>query len=211
MVATARPLRTTIPYCKIMDFDALTVSNGARVICGNTQKDYAIAPESAGRLLNALKQHPSLRITLETGDCAYSNVPISDYETVISTDLAAVAKAEGALKILVGQDSTDILPLVAEALTEDLYYTIANGHLIQIMDRSATKWNGVQAMLNFANCSPSETIYFGDDHDDLEPIKRCGIGVAVANAIDAVKTSADYVADSNDADGVAGFLEKILL
>ena len=34
MVATARPLRTTAPYCQMVDFDAMVVSNGARVICG---------------------------------------------------------------------------------------------------------------------------------------------------------------------------------
>ena len=57
----------------------------------------------------------------------------------------------------------------------------------------------------------SETIYFGDDNDDIEPIRMCGIGVAVANAIDAVISEADYVADSNDEDGVAHFIEENVL
>ena len=35
MVATARPLRTTKPYCDMIDFDAMVVSNGARVVHGN--------------------------------------------------------------------------------------------------------------------------------------------------------------------------------
>ena len=53
--------------------------------------------------------------------------------------------------------------------------------------------------------------YFGDDQDDIEPVKQCGVGVAVANGIAEVKAVADYVAESNDADGVANFIEQHIL
>lgn len=66
-------------------------------------------------------------------------------------------------------------------------------------------------MLEISGCTPEETAYFGDDHDDIEPIKMCGLGVAVSNAIDDVKAVADYIAESNDADGVARFVEQVLL
>lgn len=211
MVATARPLRAIEQYCKIVDFDAMVVSNGARVICGDQRTEYGLCQQSAARLLNALKRYPSLLITLETGDVAYSNKPIADYETILSDDLAGIAEREGALKVLVRRDSEETLSIVKEGLTEDLYYTVANGYLIQIMDRSATKWNGIKAMLEHCNCTPDETAYFGDDHDDVEPIKLCGMGVAVANGIEEAKAVADHIAQSNDADGVAKFIERYLL
>ncbi|MBQ9765109.1 MAG: HAD family hydrolase [Lachnospiraceae bacterium] len=210
MVATARPLRTTKSYCDMIGFDAMVVSNGARVICGNQRTEYGICQQSATHLLENLNRHPSLLISLETGDVAYSNRPISDYETIITDDLVGVAKTEGVLKILVRLDNEETLDVVKEGLTEDLYYTIASGHLIQIMSKSATKWNGIKAMLDISNCSPDETAYFGDDYDDIEPIKMCGIGVAVSNGIDEVKAVADYVAESNDADGVARFIEQMI-
>lgn len=211
MVATARPLRTAKQYCEMIDADAVVVSNGARIICGSKRTEYGICEESAVHLLNALYRHPSLLITLETGDVAYSNKPIADYETVISDDLVSIAKAEGVLKILVRRDSEETLAIVEAALTEELYYTVANGHLIQIMNKAATKWNGIRAMLEISNCAPEETIYFGDDYDDIEPIKLCGVGIAVSNAIEEVKAAADYIAESNDADGVAKFIEQTLL
>ena len=52
---------------------------------------------------------------------------------------------------------------------------------------------------------------FGDDNDDIEPIKNCGLGVAVSNAIPSVLDVADRVIDSNDMDGVAKFIEENLL
>ena len=39
MVATARPWRDTKPYLETVDFDAMVVSNGSRVICGNLKRN----------------------------------------------------------------------------------------------------------------------------------------------------------------------------
>ena len=79
MVASARPWRTAKQYCEMINADAMVVSNGARIICGNGQTEYGICQESAEHLLGYLKRYPELRITLETGDTAYSNKPIEDY------------------------------------------------------------------------------------------------------------------------------------
>ena len=65
--------------------------------------------------------------------------------------------------------------------------------------------------MDIDKCAYEETVYFGDDYDDIEPMKRCGIGVAVSNGIDEVKAVADYITESNDADGVAKFIERLLL
>ena len=211
MVATARPLRTAVRYCEMIGAEAIVVSNGARVFCGEHRIEYGICLRSATRLLNTLAGNSGLTVTLETGEVAYSNRPVGEYETVLSDDLARVAEAEGALKILVTFDGEETLATVKESLSDDLYCTVANGQLIQIMDKQATKWNGVKAMLALCGCFPEETAYFGDDHDDIEPIKMCGLGVAVANAIDAVKSVADAIAPSNDEDGGAQYIERMIL
>ena len=211
MVATARPLRAIKQYCEIVDFDGMVVSNGARVIWGDRRKEYSISQKSVVQLLKTLKKYPALKITLETGDCAYSNKPIEDYETVICDDLISVAKADVVLKILVHIYNDEALAIVKKELTEDLYYTIANGYLMQIMNKAATKWNGIKTILDNDKCAYDETAYFGDDYDDIEPMKMCGLGIAVSNGIDEVKAVADYIAENNDADGVAKFIEQLLL
>ena len=82
--------------------------------------------------------------------------------------------------------------------------------LLQFMSGEATKWNGILAMLDADGIAPEEAICFGDDHDDIEPLRRCGRGVAVANALDIVKEAADDLTLSNDEDGVAVYLEALL-
>lgn len=210
MVATARPLRETVQFCEKVAFDAVTASNGAKVVCGSLLAEYGIDRETAEGLLTALQADPDLRITLETGDCAYANTPIAEYETTLVHDLASIARTVDTVKILVHLDREETLEQVQKLIPEGLYATVAHGFLMQIMSKAATKWNGVRAMLEISGISPQEALYFGDDHDDVEPLQKCGMGIAVANAIEEAKAAADHIAESNDADGVARFLEQML-
>ena len=211
MIATARPMRDTVKLYESVGFDAMAVSNGARIICTEQKKEYGISKESVHSVLRALESGSDFRITLETGDRAYSNKPIDDYETTVSDNLNKIAENEGVLKLLVHMDNDNVLQTVERALTSELYYTVAHGYMIQIMNRSATKWNGVKTMLEMLGCPPEKTVYFGDDCDDIESIKMCGAGVAVSNAVDSVKAVADYIVQSNDEDGVARFIEENFL
>ena len=56
-----------------------------------------------------------------------------------------------------------------------------------------------------------EIMAFGDGNNDLKMLKEVGTGVAMENAIPSVKEAADYVALSNDEEGVAKFIEKYVL
>lgn len=211
IVATARPLRATKDLFDAIDFDAAVVSNGARIICNGECKEYPIQKGSAELFFSEMTRYQDLRLTLETGDRAYSNKPIENYETTLSSDLGSVAKAEKVLKIIVGIDDDMTEGIVNGFIPENTYYTVAGGFLIQIMDKRATKWNGVKAVLNKMKISEKEVAYFGDDNDDVMPVKACGIGIAVSNAIEEVRAVADYITDSNDDDGVAKFIERMIL
>lgn len=48
------------------------------------------------------------------------------------------------------------------------------------------------------------------DKNDISMFEEAGISVVVANASDDIKNKADYVTLSNDEDGVAIFLEKLI-
>ena len=48
----------------------------------------------------------------------------------------------------------------------------------------------------------SQLIAFGDSMNDYEIIRAAGIGIAMGNAIEELKTAADYVTDDIGRDGV---------
>ena len=52
---------------------------------------------------------------------------------------------------------------------------------------------------------------FGDGENDMTMIRMAGIGVAMGNAVEALKTEADYVTVTNAEDGVADAIEKLVL
>ena len=55
-----------------------------------------------------------------------------------------------------------------------------------------------------------DIIAFGDDYADIGMLKMAGIGVAMGNAIEAVKEIADVVIGTNDEDGIAEWLSAYL-
>ena len=55
-----------------------------------------------------------------------------------------------------------------------------------------------------------EFLAMGDSENDLEMIQEAGVGVAVANARDAVKAAADYVTEKGDGDGFVEAMARYL-
>ena len=70
---------------------------------------------------------------------------------------------------------------------------------------------GNSRLAKILNISLNEIVAFGDDKNDMEMLKMCGIGIAVDNAISDVKAIADCVTLSNDENGVAEWLAKNVL
>ena len=52
---------------------------------------------------------------------------------------------------------------------------------------------------------------FGDDFNDVEMLEKCGVGIAVGNAVIDAKRAADFLCDTNDNDGVARYISENIL
>ena len=211
MAATARPERTVTEYHEQIRFDAMTVTNGARILLPDRRIVNGLSKESAEKILTGICKHPDIILSVETSIGFYASEDIPGWEPTIYNDFPELPAEAEVYKILVSSKHHSIFSAVEASLTEDAYHTVAGGSLIQIMSRCATKWNGVKAMLNAFGLSPEDVVYFGDDNDDIEAIRRCGTGVAVANAIEPVCAVADAITESNDDDGVARFIRRHIL
>jgi len=88
---------------------------------------------------------------------------------------------------------------------------IRSGELfIDIMHPKATKGYALQQILTMYEILPEEVISFGNYFNDIEMLQLAGIGVAMQNSPAGVKELANYVTPSNNEDGVAEFLEKMI-
>lgn len=82
---------------------------------------------------------------------------------------------------------------------------------IDITHRGITKGSAVEILAKHYGIMREEIIAIGDSLNDVEMIEYAGLGVAMGNAKESVKTIADYVTTSNDEDGVAQVIEKFIL
>ena len=76
-----------------------------------------------------------------------------------------------------------------------------------ILPAGGGKPAGLAAMLDHLGLRREESIAFGDGGNDISMLEYAGVGVAMGNALPAVKAAADYVTDSVDADGVEKALQ----
>jgi Cof subfamily protein (haloacid dehalogenase superfamily) len=79
---------------------------------------------------------------------------------------------------------------------------------LEVMDRRGSKENAVRFVSERMGLAPAEVIAIGDNYNDIGMIRFAGVGVAMGNAPEAIRTNADYVTDSNNDDGVRKALEK---
>ena len=70
------------------------------------------------------------------------------------------------------------------------------------------KTAAIEALSKISNIDIEDIVAFGDDSNDIDMLKLCGRGVAVANAVPEAKDAADEITLSNEEDGVAHWLKE---
>lgn len=79
-------------------------------------------------------------------------------------------------------------------------------HIIEVMNKQMNKAEALKKIAKEYGIPKERIIAFGDGANDMEMIDYAGIGVAMGNAIDELKTLANYETNTNEELGVANFL-----
>ena len=165
-------------------------------------------------------------ISVETSQGIFANTIIPEWDIEEVTDLASQLQDVLIYKILVaGRDhefksvrNLDVEKYLSfdelgneiqSVLGDQMYSSVIDGWLYQIMNKKATKWHGIEKLLELLNATPDQVLYFGDDNDDIECVKNAGLGISMAEAIPRVKDVADLIIGSNEDDAVAAYLEAL--
>ena len=81
---------------------------------------------------------------------------------------------------------------------------------LELVPKGIDKAQSLSILLRKLGLTREEMIACGDGFNDLSMIQYAGLGVAMANAQEAVKASADFITLSNEEDGVAHVAERFL-
>lgn len=82
---------------------------------------------------------------------------------------------------------------------------------LEVVPCSVDKANTLGALLEHLGVKREEVMAIGDGTCDVAMLQLAGMGVAMGQAPDSVKACADYITASNEEDGVAAAVEKMIL
>lgn len=92
-----------------------------------------------------------------------------------------------------------------------LYVTRTQIEYIEFMNPQVSKGRALQALADQLHIPNNRIVTFGDGYNDESMMKIAGYRIAMGNSVDEIKAIADYTTDTNQNDGVALAVEKLLL
>jgi Cof subfamily protein (haloacid dehalogenase superfamily) len=204
-----------------MDKEAIYViaNNGATISkSGNEILNIPISESTKQDILGRFANEKSIiGLTVEVGNCLYTREDPSKWPmrgddggwNPIQYDFVA-PPPEDVYKLSVECKNSETLLNILSDFPELQIFPNNGEHWHQITHKNATKLNAITYLSNTTGIAMQDILAFGDDFNDVEMLKGCGIGVAVGNAVSDAKQVADFICDTNDNDGVAKFLDENL-
>jgi 5-amino-6-(5-phospho-D-ribitylamino)uracil phosphatase len=212
IIATGRPPRSTRRIPDKLHHLPWICYNGAVIHHGETvlYEDF-ISGEDTRLIVEAiLAAGPDVRVGVEIGDVLYINQPLDRPGAQHVADLLSVANQPAAKVLLSIEHYRQIEPLLAAFPASARVLLSEKYNLVQIMPFTSSKERALRHLLEQWELSMANVVAFGDDVNDVEMVAEAGLGVAMDNAVDAVKAVADRITRSNDEDGVAVVLEELI-
>ena len=125
----------------------------------------------------------------------------------------AMQIAGGSTKFLIPGEPELLIQLESEmkaAHSEQMEVFRSAPFFLELPPKGIDKAQSLQRLLTHLGLERESLMAFGDGFNDLSMIQFAGKGVAMANAVEEVKSIADYVTTSNEEDGIAHALEQLL-
>ena len=81
---------------------------------------------------------------------------------------------------------------------------------LEVNHIDVNKGNALEILAGRLSLKLEDVLSIGDGGNDIDMIKKSGIGIAMGNASEKVKEAADGIAENNSEDGVAKALQFYL-
>lgn len=214
VIATARPIRDVRRWLSFLRYDAAVFHNGAVVMLGGEVIGRFGLENTEGIAAAILRGLPGSRITVEAGDWMYSNMRAEELwpgAQYTRTEDFSEVRGLMAEKVIVAASTPEEMAALEPYTPEGAYLQLSENTIAMMMNRQATKLNGIRLLAERYGIGLGEVAAFGDDYNDMDMLTACGRGVAVANALPEAKAAADEVCGSNEEDGVARWIRGNML
>lgn len=160
--------------------------------------------EDASRNMITLRGEP---INIVNHECTVCNLNMREVD-----DLSMVCGGAPGKILAAGSDYylEEHWEAMAEPFKDELSCMFTSDFFFEFMASGISKGAALASALPKLGIDASEVVAFGDAQNDLTMIEWAGTGVAMGNATDEVKAAANMVTASNNEEGIAVALERLL-
>lgn len=229
VIATGRPLQGIMSYLEELDLigeeDYVLAYNGSSVyntktlkpiinngLTGKDTKEIYRLSKSLGVEFHGFIDGACIA-TRENkytdGERLHNKVPISliNFEKDLKDD-------DSVIKVMMMEEESllnSIIDRIPSKFYEKYNVVRSTSFMLEFMNKDCSKSSGLRALANHLGIKQDEIVACGDADNDIDMIEFAGLGVAMDNANDLVKSKADYITLSNENDGIADMINKKIL
>lgn len=223
MVASGRTVTGLQNKVRLLGLDpadlVLLGCNGGAVVDGATGRTLVHRPlePSLARELIAAGQDLPVTLLVPHGGELHIEDPDSPWirleqrenalKIVVHDDLTQLP--EPPLKVIFAADPAvlaEIAPAVTRRFADRVTLARSAPFYLEANPPGVTKGDSLARYCRIAGIDLARVMAFGDQENDLTMLREVGLGVAMGNAIPAVKDAADLVTTSHNDDGIARVL-----
>ncbi|MFD1206702.1 MULTISPECIES: Cof-type HAD-IIB family hydrolase [Sporosarcina] len=228
MIATGRPYRASAMYYRQLGLETPIVNFNGAFVHHPTDRSWQTIHETIALpivldVVEAMREFRPHNIVAEVMDDVYMQYHDEQLLDIFNFGDPVISKGDlrNSLKVdptslLIQADAQTVDPIrkhLAEIHAEAIDHRRwgAPWDVIEIVRHGLNKAVGISHVSKWLGIPKERIIAFGDEDNDLEMIDYAGVGVAMGNGIDRLKSIADEVTLTNNEDGIAKVLEERLL
>ncbi|MHA6258445.1 Cof-type HAD-IIB family hydrolase [Sporosarcina sp. CAU 1771] len=228
MIATGRPYRASERYYKELNLNTPIINFNGAFVHHPTNHSWqpvhkTLSLSVVQDVMEAMQQFPWNNIFAEVMDDVYMQIHDERMIDIFSTGKPKITTGE--IRSHLKRDPTTLLIQADEhnvdAICKHLSHVHAEvvghrvwnspwGHVVEVFQHGLSKAAGLAHVSKTIDIPRDRIIAFGDENNDFEMIDFAGLGVAMGNGIDELKSIADEVTLSNNEDGIAKVLRERL-
>ncbi|KAA0966742.1 HAD family phosphatase [Sporosarcina sp. ANT_H38] len=227
MIATGRPYRASEVYYRQLGLKTPIVNFNGAFVHHPDDRSWKTIHETISLpvvkdVIDAMQQFTFHNIVAEVMDDVYMHH--HDEKLLDIFGFGDPKITQGDIREFLQVDPTSLLIHAADDKVDSIRRHLGDVHaevidhrqwgapwkVIEIVRHGLNKAVGISHVSKWMDIPKERIIAFGDEDNDLEMIDYVGIGVAMGNGIDRLKSIADEVTDTNNEDGIARVLRERL-
>lgn len=211
VIATGRDMdaRYSLGMKELIKPDAIIHLNGTKISVGNQLiYEHTMEQELVRRLLQYAVGEPfSLGLTIGDEDYYINPEVVKAHDSMRFGKSGRNFQDPGKLFDIPVRTMTYIgdeneVKRLEKAFPELKFPMFSDKHGADVVERNASKAEGLKRLCSHLGVDIKDTIAFGDSMNDYEILQAAGIGIAMGNSIEELKQIADYVTTDITDDGI---------